>query len=63
MATGVAPTDPLESAILLTLPATSNQGAGYTAIVSGTGGASGVGLVEAYFGDPAQGGCLGSVCP
>ncbi len=42
-ATGLAPNDDLESAILATL-ASGN----YTAIVSGVGGTSGVGLVEAY---------------
>ncbi len=42
-ATGLAPTDPRESAIMATLP----PGA-YTAIVSGKAGATGVALVEAY---------------
>jgi hypothetical protein len=42
-ATGVAPTNALESAILITL----NPGA-YTAIVSGVGGATGVGIVEVF---------------
>jgi len=42
-ATGLAPVSPLESAILLTLP----PGA-YTAIVSGSGGGTGVGIVEVY---------------
>ncbi len=56
MATGLAPTDPLESAILFTLPV--GEGA-YTAIVRGVNSTTGVGLVEAYFGNP----CLGSVCP
>ncbi len=42
-ATGLAPNDDLESAILASL-ASGN----YTAIVSGVGGTSGVGLVEAY---------------
>jgi hypothetical protein len=40
---GFAPTDPRESAILVTLP----PGA-YTAIVSGVGGTTGVALVEVY---------------
>ncbi len=53
MATGLAPPSALESAILLTLPV--GDGA-YTAIVRGTGGTLGVGLVEAYLGNP----CLGS---
>jgi len=42
-ATGVGPTDPLESAILTTL----NPGA-YTAIVTGAGGATGIGIVEVF---------------
>jgi YVTN family beta-propeller protein len=42
-ASGFAPADPRESAILITL----NPGA-YTAIVSGVGGATGVGIVEVY---------------
>ena len=42
-ATGLAPTDDLESAILVTL----DPGA-YTAILSGKNGGTGVGLVEAY---------------
>jgi hypothetical protein len=56
MATGLAPTNELESAILLTLPV--GEGA-YTALVRGANGTTGVGLVEAYFGDP----CLGTSCP
>ncbi len=43
MATGLAPSDDLESAIVATL----DPGA-YTAIVRGVGGDTGVGLVEAY---------------
>jgi len=42
-ATGFAPSNPLESALLITL----DPGA-YTAIVSGQNGATGVGLVEVY---------------
>jgi plastocyanin len=42
-ATGVAPNDDLESAILMTLAPDS-----YTAIVRGKGDTSGVGLIEAY---------------
>ena len=42
-ASGFAPTDPRESALLVTL----NPGA-YTAIVSGAGGTSGVAIVEVY---------------
>jgi hypothetical protein len=42
-ASGLAPGDPLESVILITL----NPGA-YTAIVSGVGGTTGVGIVEVF---------------
>jgi len=42
-ASGVAPTDDLETAIVATLPP-----GGYTAIVAGRDGTSGVGLVEMY---------------
>jgi len=45
-ATGLAPADPKESAILATL----NPGA-YTAIVSGVGGGTGVGIVEVFEAD------------
>jgi hypothetical protein len=55
-ATGLAPANELESAILLTLPVGEGL---YTAIVSGVNGTTGVGLVEAYFGNP----CLGTSCP
>ena len=55
-ATTLAPTNPLESAILVTLPV--GEGA-YTAIVRGVNNTTGVALVEAYFGNP----CLGTVCP
>ena len=44
---GVPPTNDLESAIVATLPA-SVTGIGYTAIVSGVSGATGVALVEVY---------------
>ena len=40
---GLAPTDPNESALYKILPAGA-----YTAILSGAGGTSGVGLVESY---------------
>ena len=40
---GLAPSDPLESAIILHLPAGL-----YTAIASGANGETGVGLVEVY---------------
>ena len=42
-ATGLAPTRDLESAILATLAAGN-----YTAIMSGVGDTTGIGLVEAY---------------
>ena len=42
-ATGLAPVSPLESAILITL-----QPGAYTAIVSGSGGGTGVGIVEVF---------------
>ena len=44
-ASGLAPTNDLESAIIATLPANN---ASYTAILSGNGGSTGVGLVEVY---------------
>ncbi|MDQ3116154.1 MAG: peptidylprolyl isomerase [Verrucomicrobiota bacterium] len=44
---GLAPTEPNESAILTTIPA-SSTGLAYTAVVQGPGGSSGVGLVEVY---------------
>jgi len=56
IATTLAPTNPLESAILLTLPVGQGR---YTAIVRGANGTTGVGQVEAYFGDP----CVGASCP
>lgn len=43
-ATGIPPTDERESAIVATL----DPGKGYTAILKGTNGATGVGLVEIY---------------
>ena len=42
-ATGLAPVDPKESAILITL-----QPGAYTAIVSGSGGGTGVGIIEVF---------------
>jgi CSLREA domain-containing protein len=45
MASGVPPTNDLESAIVATLPA---NGAGYTAIVRGVSNGTGIGVVEAY---------------
>jgi len=47
MNTGLAPTKTAESAILTTLSVTST-GSAYTAIVHGSGGTTGVGLVEVY---------------
>jgi len=44
LATGIAPSEPLESAILTTLTGNSS----YTAVVRGKNGATGVGLVEVY---------------
>jgi plastocyanin len=46
-ADGLAPTNPKESALLATLPA-STTGIAYTAIVSGVNGTTGVALVEVY---------------
>ena len=62
IATTLAPKDALESAVLLTLPVGQHS---YTAIVRGLNDTTGVGLVEAYFGDPGPygTGCLGSSCP
>jgi len=45
IATGIPPTNDLESAIVQTLPA---NGASYTAIVSGVDGTTGVAVVEVY---------------
>jgi hypothetical protein len=47
IASGVPPTDDMESAIVAILPA-SNTGVGYTAIVRGANGTTGVALVEFY---------------
>lgn len=46
-ATGLAPNNELESAIVATLPASSN-GIAYTGIISGVNGTTGVGVVEIY---------------
>jgi hypothetical protein len=43
VSSGFAPSNPLESAILVTL-----QPGAYTALVAGAGGGSGVGMVEVY---------------
>jgi hypothetical protein len=45
IATGIPPTNDLESAIVATLPA---NGAAYTAIVRGVGGTTGIAVVEIY---------------
>ena len=47
IATGLQPTNDLESAIVATLPA-SLGGIGYTAIMSGVNNTTGLGLVEVY---------------
>ena len=47
LATGLQPTNDMESAIVATLPA-SPSGIGYTAVVQGVNGSSGVALVEFY---------------
>ena len=47
VASGVAPSNNLESAIVATLPASSN-GTGYTAVVRGVNNTTGIGLVEIY---------------
>jgi hypothetical protein len=60
MATGFAPANELESAILITLP--MGKGA-YTAIVRGVNDTTGVALVEAYFGNPCLGSGSTEVCP
>jgi len=56
MATGLAPSDDLESAILATL----DPGA-YTAIVRGVNGGTGIGLVETYDLDPAVDSSLANI--
>jgi hypothetical protein len=55
-ATGIPPTNDLESAILVTLPPGS-----YTAIVRGNGNGTGVGLVEIYDLDQAAASKLGNI--
>jgi plastocyanin len=45
VATGIPPSDDLESAIVATLPANNSA---YTAIVRGANGGTGIGVVEAY---------------
>jgi hypothetical protein len=55
-ATGIAPSDPLESAIIATL----DPGL-YTAVVNGHNGVTGVGLVEVYDLDQAASSQLGNI--
>jgi hypothetical protein len=57
-ATMLQPKDDLEAAIIATLPA---DGAGYTAILRGKNGATGVGLVEAYDLDAAANSKLANI--
>jgi CSLREA domain-containing protein len=49
-ATGIPPTNELESATVTSLAAkpAANGGAGYTAILAGSGGGTGIGLLEIY---------------
>ena len=54
----IAPTNDLESAILTTLPA---NGTGYTAIVRGASGGTGVGLVEVFDLDRAANSTLANI--
>ncbi len=56
-ATGLAPTDDAESALIATL----DPNKGYTAIVSGKNGGTGVGLAEVYDIDPAAASKLGNI--
>src|SRR5450432_2627466 len=53
---GLAPGDPLESAIIATLPPGS-----YMAIVQGVSGGTGVGIVEAYDLDASSGSLLANI--
>jgi hypothetical protein len=57
-ATGVAPTNELEPALIATLP---GNNAGYTAILSGKNGAGGIGLVEVYDLSAAPGSTLANI--
>jgi len=57
VSSGLAPTDPNESAILTTLSAASS-GSAYTAVMRSVGGTSGVGLVEVYDLDSGPGSSL-----
>jgi hypothetical protein len=58
IATGFAPTNDLESAIVATLPANNSA---YTAIVRGANDGTGIGLVEAYDLDHAADSRLGNI--
>jgi hypothetical protein len=58
IATGFAPTNDLESAIVATLPANNSA---YTAIVRGANDGTGIGLVEAYDLDHAADSKLGNI--
>jgi cyclophilin family peptidyl-prolyl cis-trans isomerase len=51
---GLAPTEPNESAALVTLPS-SPDAVGYTAVIHGVGGSGGLGLVEVYDVDSGPG--------
>ena len=57
MSSGLAPSDPNESAILTTLSATSS-GSAFTAVMRSVDGTSGVGLVEVYDLDSGPGSSL-----
>jgi hypothetical protein len=57
MSSGLAPTDPNESAILATLSAASS-GSAYTAVMRSVSGTSGIGLVEVYDLDSGPGSSL-----
>jgi hypothetical protein len=57
-ATGIPPTDDLESALVRTLPANN---AGYTAILRGKNNTTGIGVVEAYDLDTATNSKLGNI--
>ena len=57
-ATTIPPSNDLESAIVITLPANN---AGYTAIVRGKNDTTGIGVVEAYDLDPAANSKLGNI--
>ena len=52
LASGIPPTNNLESAIVATLPASVN-GLAYTAIISGADNTTGIGVVEVYDLDPS----------